>query len=306
MRWIIRLGLLAGLAWAFRRLSALLNASSEPTATDALVAGGRFVEADGVRLHFEERGSGPPVIFIHGLLGSAGVWADLTARLEPHFTSFAVDLPGSGLSDKPADRNYAPAAQARAVTAFATQIGAESAWLVATSASARVALAAMAQRPDLFAGAALLAPVLKAGPPGISEDWALRIANLTTTALRSRRLVGVALRAAAGPGRQVDQTLLDAFMIPARTAGSANALAASLTAGNLTDSDDFSPPPGKPLLIVRGLDDRLAPAIVAERLRMQTGGDLNLLPGCGHFPANERPDEVARLFRDFVARHPSS
>ena len=56
------------------------------------------------------------------------------------------------------------------------------------------------------------------------------------------------------------------------------------------------------MLIIRGLNDRIAPASVAEQLRMATGADLHLLPGCGHWPANEFPDEVARLFRDFAAR----
>ncbi len=302
MRWMLRLGLLAGLAWGVRRLGSLLSTPPEPTTTDALVAGGRFVEADGIRLHFEERGSGPPVIFIHGLLGSADVWAGLAARLDPHFTTFALDLPGAGLSDKPAVRDYGTTAQARAVTAFAENECDGPAWLVATSAGARVALSAMSRRPDLFAGAALLAPVLEASPRGISEDWALCIANLTTAALRSRRLVGVALRTAAGPGMQVDRTLLDAFMIPARTEGFAAALAASLTTGNHLDREELPAPVGKPGLIIRGLNDRIAPAAVAEQLRMETGAELHLLPGCGHFPQSERSDEVARLFRDFVAR----
>jgi len=306
IRWIFRLGLLAGLALALRRLRAFLESLAGPTPTDALVAGGRFIEVDGVRLHFEEHGSGPPVVFIHGLLGSAGGWSDLVARLEPHFTCFAVDLPGSGLSDKPADRDYGPAAQARAVAAFAGAVGGGPAWLVSTSAGARVALSALADRPDFFAGMAALAPALEPGPPGISDDWALRIARLTAAALRSRRLVRLALRAAAGPGMQIDQDLLDAFMIPARTAGFAAAFASSLTAGGRTRREDIAPGRDKPVLVIRGLDDRLAPAADAEWLRRQSGAHLHLLPGCGHFPANERPNEVARLFRDFVASHPSA
>ena len=303
MRWGLRLLLLAVTVSALRRLFGLFDPARHATSADALVAGGELVEVDGCRLHFERRGSGPPVIFIHGFLGSAGVWGALAERLDPFFTTYALDLPGSGLSDKPGDRAYDCTEHAGTVAAFAEQKCAEPVWLMSTSAGARVALAAATAQPDRFPGIALLGPALELEPPRLSPQWIGRTAAMITAALRSRRLVGGALRMSTGPGMRVDDTLIDAFMIPARTEGFAGALATSLAARNGTRREDFSDAGNLPVLIVRGLDDRIAPAEDAEWLRTRTGGELHLLPGCGHLPENERPDEIAALFRGFVENH---
>ena len=64
---------------------------------------GRFVTADGVRLHYIEKGEGPPVVLLHGNVVTAedfqtsGV-LDLLAR---RHRVIAFDRPGFGYSDRP-------------------------------------------------------------------------------------------------------------------------------------------------------------------------------------------------------------
>ena len=47
-------------------------------------------------LHHARRGSGPPLLLVHGFLGGIAEWNDLTTRLAPSFDVIAVDLPGFG------------------------------------------------------------------------------------------------------------------------------------------------------------------------------------------------------------------
>jgi pimeloyl-[acyl-carrier protein] methyl ester esterase len=49
-------------------------------------------------MFIETRGSGPPLVLIHGWAMHGGVFAPLLPRLEPHFTLHLVDLPGHGHS----------------------------------------------------------------------------------------------------------------------------------------------------------------------------------------------------------------
>ena len=58
---------------------------------------------DGLSLHVELDGDGPPVMLIHGFTGSIASWRHLVARLVPRFTVVAVDLPGHGGSSAPGD-----------------------------------------------------------------------------------------------------------------------------------------------------------------------------------------------------------
>ena len=49
-------------------------------------------------MHFEAVGQGPPLIILHGLLGSADNWRSMSRRLGAHYKVFAVDLRNHGRS----------------------------------------------------------------------------------------------------------------------------------------------------------------------------------------------------------------
>jgi pimeloyl-ACP methyl ester carboxylesterase len=60
---------------------------------------------DGVRIHYEIVGSGPPLILQHGFTQSAKDWyrAGYVDALKPHYQLILVDARGHGESDKPHD-----------------------------------------------------------------------------------------------------------------------------------------------------------------------------------------------------------
>jgi pimeloyl-ACP methyl ester carboxylesterase len=91
-RTFVAVGGAATLAWP-------LAARAEPRATSA------FFSANGVKIHYLEQGSGPPVVLIHGLDSSAERnWqmSGIMAALARTHRVVALDLPGYGDSDKPA------------------------------------------------------------------------------------------------------------------------------------------------------------------------------------------------------------
>jgi pimeloyl-ACP methyl ester carboxylesterase len=53
------------------------------------------------RIHFEERGSGPPLILLMGLGAPGRLWADHVAAYEQHFRCLLIDNRGAGESDQP-------------------------------------------------------------------------------------------------------------------------------------------------------------------------------------------------------------
>jgi pimeloyl-ACP methyl ester carboxylesterase len=114
-------------------------------------------ELQGVKLHYKERGAGRPMVFVHGLS------CDLTT-LEPqveHFASthrtIALDLPGHGESELPAD------AAALTINGFAShtallceRLGIENAVVVGHSIGGGAALTLAATRPDLVSALVFL------------------------------------------------------------------------------------------------------------------------------------------------------
>ncbi len=60
-----------------------------------------YAEIAGLRVAYAQLGSGPPILLLHGLGGTADFWEPLVERLAPHATLICPDLLGFGFSDKP-------------------------------------------------------------------------------------------------------------------------------------------------------------------------------------------------------------
>ena len=96
----------------------------------------RFVEIDGVRVHYQEAGDSdaPPMILIHGFASSNLVWSKVLLELaEAGFRVIAPDLLGYGYSGKPRHLDYTIASQAGMVSSLMKQLGMEEAVVVGSS-----------------------------------------------------------------------------------------------------------------------------------------------------------------------------
>ncbi|HEY1809651.1 MAG TPA: alpha/beta hydrolase [Acidobacteriaceae bacterium] len=72
-----------------------------------------------VRIHYYAGGTGGPVVLVHGLGGRAEDWARLMPQLvHDHHRVYALDLPGYGRSDWPANATYSIREESDAVEAF--------------------------------------------------------------------------------------------------------------------------------------------------------------------------------------------
>src|SRR4051795_1864953 len=64
----------------------------------------RWVTIDGGRVNVVELGSGPPVVFVHGLSGSWQNWLEQLPGLAEDHRVVALDLPGFGQSPMPPEQ----------------------------------------------------------------------------------------------------------------------------------------------------------------------------------------------------------
>ena len=97
-------------------------------------------------LHVEVRGSGPPLVLLHGFTQTGRLWGPFGELLAESHTLVAVDLPGHG--DSGSVRADLPTTAGLVAEAVRTPIGDEPCALLGYSLGARVALhVALGDRP---------------------------------------------------------------------------------------------------------------------------------------------------------------
>jgi pimeloyl-ACP methyl ester carboxylesterase len=118
---------------------------------------GRFVEVDGVRLHYVVRGEGPPLVMLHGL-GSMVQELALSPLFElaaARYRVIAIDRPGYGHSTRPRRRWWGPQAQAELLHRMLGQLGIERPIVFGHSFGATVAAAMALAHPKALRGVVL-------------------------------------------------------------------------------------------------------------------------------------------------------
>jgi len=85
---------------------------------------GRCFHAAGVRSFVRERGTGPAVVCIHGMIGSSFLYRKVLDELAARgLRGVAFDLPGLGLADRPAGYDYSWTGLGRFCTAAVDELG---------------------------------------------------------------------------------------------------------------------------------------------------------------------------------------
>jgi pimeloyl-ACP methyl ester carboxylesterase len=145
---------------------------------------GKFVEIDGNRIHYVDRGEGPPILFLHGLGGTQFQFLPLFPRLEKDFRLVAVDRPGSGYSTRRGLTPASPKEQAEFVARFIDAVGLDRPLLVGHSLGGAVALATALDFSEKISGLALISPLTQR-----EDEVAPEFALLDISSPLKRRLI---------------------------------------------------------------------------------------------------------------------
>ncbi|MDB5620682.1 MAG: alpha/beta hydrolase [Tardiphaga sp.] len=137
--------------------AALLNRHLAKKAEHDNPPAGQFLDVDGVRLHYVERGSGEPLVLLHGNgsmiqdFESSGL-VDLAAK---NYRVIIIDRPGFGHSSRPRNVIWTPDAQAQLIERALTRLGVSQAIVLGHSWGASVAAALALKFPNFVRGLVL-------------------------------------------------------------------------------------------------------------------------------------------------------
>ena len=129
---------------------------AQNSAEDKLSPYSKFVDLNGIRIHYLEWGrSGPHIVLLHGMNGDASVWKDLAPILASDYHVVAPDRRGSGKSDKPAEGYNFPTL-VNEVALFFESLKLKPVIVIGHSFGAQLALMTSAMKPKLVSSVVLI------------------------------------------------------------------------------------------------------------------------------------------------------
>jgi alpha-beta hydrolase superfamily lysophospholipase len=149
------IGLSAAAALA---VTALVVARRAQRAEQENPAAGKFIDIDGVHLHYLERGEGPPLVLLHGngTMVQDFEISGLITLLAKEYRVVAFDRPGFGHTDRPRNRVWGPEAQSELFWHAMRRLGLDHAAVIGHSWGTMVALALALRHPESVRGLLLL------------------------------------------------------------------------------------------------------------------------------------------------------
>lgn len=251
----------------------------------------------GAELAVESQGSGPAVLFIHGFPLDRTIWRHQVDHLDG-FRRIAPDLRGMGRSAAP-DLGYSMSTYAEDLAGLLEALGEESAVLCGHSMGGYIAFEFLRRWPDRVRGLILVDTKAEAdtdeGRKGRDKQVAL-VREHGALAIAAAMLPK--LMAPGAPGGVVQQ--VKAMMEATPVAGVAGALTAMR---DRSDSSVLLPELGRmPVLVVTGAEDAIIPAGASKAMADAIpGAEFRSVPGAGHLPSLERPEETTRILLEFLA-----
>lgn len=258
-----------------------------------------WTQVDGCRVRYLKCGSGPPLVLIHGLLGSAFCWRRNLRELGSIRTVYALDLPGVGYSGRLQERECNLQTNSSRVLEFMQACGIECADLLGNSHGGAVAIIAAALAPQRVNRLLLVAPV----HPWMRQRRLLiglaasRMGGALTQFIAPQlgKLHGFFLRRMYGDPRRITPETLEGYSAPIRIPGTVDHLLAMMRCWK-TDIQDLDRALAQlrsvPTLLVWGsLDKAVNPDSAAKLQGVFDNCQLEVIPGAGHLPYEEFPQD---------------
>jgi pimeloyl-ACP methyl ester carboxylesterase len=182
----------------------------------------RTVQLDAGPIHYRDSGSGPPIVFAHGLLVDGTLWRKVTPLLEDRFRCVVPNLPlGSHREPMRPDADLTPAGVARLLADFMGALELEDVTLVGNDTGGAISQLVAANHPERL-GRLVLTPCDAYEnflPPFFRPlQYAAKVPGLLTTLVQPMR-VRALQRGPLGFGflispENIDPDVLDAWLQP--------------------------------------------------------------------------------------------
>ena len=268
----------------------------------------RFVEIDGVRVHYQEAGdvTAPPVLLIHGFASSTLVWSKVFLSLaDAGFRVIALDMLGYGYSGKPRNGEYTITAQANLIVSLLDRLRIKRATIVGSSYGGAVAATCALDYPTRVKKLVLVGTVSNNRPLAykLMRVFGTPVVGdvVSPLLIGSRRLLRMRMKRVYDRHSWVlDERRVDARHQPLRASGTQRAIVRTVRSWDAERISRDAHLIKQPTLLLWGENDIEIPMEDGERLHHRIAGSrLIVFLNCGHLPHEEYPEAFTEIVSDF-------
>lgn len=299
---IFRLGLLFSLIWLTGCASMGIGSRSMDELTQHYTnQQSRFVNIDGLNIHYRDEGQGPVLVLLHGVASSLHTWDGWVEQLRPHYRIIRLDLPGHGLTGPDVTRKrYDIGYMVDTLDTFLSRLNIEKAHLAGNSLGGYISWKYAVQHPQRVDKLILVdAAGYPQDMPFIMNLASLPVIGEMSQLMMPRFMVGNNIKAAYGDSDKVSSQLVRRYHDLTLRKGNRKAL---VQVFRTMKEQSRNPQLGDevkqvkaPTLLMWGEEDDWVPLDVLAQFRRDLPvASVVTYEGVGHLPMEELPVQSAR------------
>lgn len=272
------------------------------------------IELSAGTLHYRERGQGPPLVFIHGLLVNGDLWRKVVPLLAGEYRCITPDLPlGAHAAAMHPDADLSVAGIARLIAEFLEALDLRDATLVANDTGGALTQVVMTEHSERVARVVLtpcdafdnfLPPLFR------PLQWLAHVPPALTAVLQLFRIpavrhlpLGFGWLSRHGVDPEIEASWLHAALSKPGVRRDAYKLLRDISPSYTRQAAEKLPSFAGPVLLTWATDDRLFPASDAKRLaELLPEARLEWIEDSYTFVSEDQPEALAALMRDFLAK----
>lgn len=267
----------------------------------------KFVEIDGMQVHYRIEGKGMPIVLIHGTGASLHTWDDWTLKLKENYQVIRMDLPAFGLTGPNKSGDYSIKQYTQFLEEFVVKMKLDSIFLAGNSLGGNIAWNYASKNPEKVQKLILVdASGLPTNKP---QPWIFKMAKTPVLSklflyITPKSIIEDNLKQVYEDDTKISDALITRFHDMALREGNRKAFVdrakIDFTTSEASKKEQLQNIQ-TPTLLIWGAKDTWIPLDNGKRMdALLPNSKLVVLQNSGHVPMEENPKESFKVLNDFL------
>jgi pimeloyl-ACP methyl ester carboxylesterase len=270
----------------------------------------KYIEIDGMQVHYRIEGKGMPIVLVHGTGSSLHTWDDWTKKLKDKYKVIRMDLPAFGLTGPNESADYSIKKYTNFLETFVAKMQIDSMYLAGNSLGGNIAWNYASK--NLKKVKKLILVDASGLPTNKTQPWIFKMAktpilNSLFLYITPRSVIEKNLKQVYEDDSKVSEKLIIRYHEMSLREGNRRAFI-DKSKINHTSSETSKLAQLKkiktPTLLIWGANDTWIPLDNGKRMdAILPNSKLVVIQNSGHVPMEENPAESLKILNDFLNKN---